>query len=487
MNAHRLLTPTLLAALLAGCAVGPDYRRPETALPQAFAEAPATADAGTGMASSFQHDWWTLFGDATLNDLVQKSQANNADLQAAVARVEEAQGLLREAGATQWPQINAELGSSRTQVSKVTATPLPAGTPRLRDDRSAALTTAFEIDLWGRLRRATEAARAQALSTEYARDTVQLSIAGLVAANYLALRAHDAEFVVTQESLQSRASALRIAKSRFEGGLASPLDVHQAESALAAAQAQLATVRQQRALTQNQLGLLTGQPGLSIAAGDLRQLPLPPTPPAGLPSTLLQARPDIRQAEETLASANARIGVARAALFPTLSLTGSFGSESAALSNLFTAAAGTWGLGLGLVAPIFDMGRNQARVDQASAQQKQAVASYQKTLQTAFREVMDALVTLREAGEGEKAQSLRVDAAKKAQSIAELRYQAGYSAFIDVLDAQRNANDAMLGFIAARQSRLSAAVDLLKSLGGGWEDSQPRSQPAAPAPLAAGG
>ena len=486
MNAHRLLTPALLTALLAGCAVGPDYRRPDTALPQSFAEAPAAANAEAAPPAAIQQDWWTLFGDATLNELVQKALVYNTDLQAAVARVEEAQGLLREAGAAQWPQVNAQLGTSRMQTSKVTATAVP-GAPNVFDDRSAALTTSFEIDLWGRLRRATEAARAQALSTIYARDTVQLSIAGLVAANYLALRAHDAELVVTQESLQSRESALRIAKSRFEGGLASPLDVHQAESALAAAQAQLVTVRQQRALAQNQLGLLTGQPGLAIVAGDLRQLPLPPTPPAGLPSTLLQARPDIRQAEETLASANARIGVARAALFPTVSLTGSLGSESAALSNLFTAAAGTWSLGLGLVAPIFDMGRNQARVDQASAQQKQAVAGYQKAVQTAFREVMDALVNLREAGEGEKAQGLRVDAAKKAQSIAELRYQAGYSAFIDVLDAQRNANDAMLGFIATRQSRLNAAVDLLKSLGGGWQDNQPRPQPAAQAPLAAGG
>lgn len=486
MNAHRLLTPALLTALLAGCAVGPDYRRPDTALPQSFAEAPAAANAEAAPPAAIQQDWWTLFGDATLNELVQKALVYNTDLQAAVARVEEAQGLLREAGAAQWPQVNAQLGTSRMQTSKVTATAVP-GAPNVFDDRSAALTTSFEIDLWGRLRRATEAARAQALSTIYARDTVQLSIAGLVAANYLALRAHDAELVVTQESLQSRESALRIAKSRFEGGLASPLDVHQAESALAAAQAQLVTVRQQRALAQNQLGLLTGQPGLAIVAGDLRQLPLPPTPPAGLPSTLLQARPDIRQAEETLASANARIGVARAALFPTVSLTGSYGSESAALSNLFTAAAGTWSLGLGLVAPIFDMGRNQARVDQASAQQKQAVAGYQKAVQTAFREVMDALVNLREAGEGEKAQGLRVDAAKKAQSIAELRYQAGYSAFIDVLDAQRNANDAMLGFIATRQSRLNAAVDLLKSLGGGWQDNQPRPQPAAQAPLAAGG
>lgn len=471
MNAPQLVMSSLLAALLAGCAVGPDYRRPEAALPGAFAEAPA---APLPAASQVQKTWWTLFQDETLNLLVSQALASNQDLLAAVARVEEADALLREAGATQWPQINAEASGSRSQASLATAIPVPSGTPRLRDAHRAALSTSFEIDLWGRLRRATEAARAQALSSQYARDTVELSVAGLVAGNYLALRAFDAEVAVVQESVRSRESSLRIAKSRLDGGLASPLDVHQAAGALAAAEAQLAGLRQQRALTQNQLALLTGQPGLAIVAGDLRQLPLPPVPPAGLPSTLLESRPDLRQAEETLVAANAKIGIAKAAYYPTLSLTGSFGSESAALANLFTAAAGTWSLGLGAVMPLLDFGRNEARVDQASAQQRQAVASYRKAVQTAFREVMDALVKLRETTDGERAQSARVEATKKALQIAELRYEAGYSAYLEVLDAQRNANDALLGYIDTRQTRLSAAVDLFKSLGGGWQDAAAR-------------
>ncbi|MFZ2854159.1 MAG: efflux transporter outer membrane subunit, partial [Rhodocyclaceae bacterium] len=351
MNARKLLPPALLAALLAGCALGPDYRRPDAALPGAFTEAPlvlATIPAATPAARLLQKEWWTLFQDETLNQLVGQALAGNHDLLAAVARVEEADALLREAGATQWPQINAELGGNRTQASLANAVATP-GAPRLRDARRGALTTSFELDLWGRLRRATEAARAQALSSQYARDTVELSVAGLVTANYLALRAFDAELAVTRESLRSRKDSLRIAQSRFAGGLTSPLDVHQAEGALAAAEAQLAGLNQQRALSQNQLALLTSQAGLTIAPGDLRQLPLPPVPPAGLPSTLLEGRPDLRQSEENLVAANARIGIAKAAVFPTLSLTGSLGSESAALANLFTAAAGTWSLGLGAV------------------------------------------------------------------------------------------------------------------------------------------
>ena len=465
------LLPTLIATLLTGCALGPDYRRPAAPLPERFSEAP---EASAERTAPVEKAWWTLFGDATLDALMQQAFTANTDLAAAVARVEEAEALSREAGALRWPQVNVEAGVGRTQASTATAIPLPATAPRLRDSRRVALSTSFELDVWGRLRRANEAARAQALATGYARDTVQLSLASLVAGSYLSLRAHDAELAVTQGSVGSRETALRIARSRLEGGVASPLDVYQAESALAAARAQLATLRQQRALAQNQLGLLTGQPGLTLAAGDLRALPMPPVPPAGLPSSLLAARPDLRQAEETLVSANARIGVARAALFPTLSLTGSLGSESAALSNLFSSGAGAWSLGLGLIGPLFDMGRNQARVDQASAQQRQAVAQYQKAVQTAFREVMDALVGLRESAEAEAEQARRVEAANKVLKLAQLRYESGYSAFLEVLDAQRGANDTQMNHLAARQTRLTAAVDLFKALGGGWRDEDSR-------------
>ncbi len=459
----------VLAVLaLAGCAVGPDYQRPEAALPDSFVVSPAVSASQPD--APVLKEWWQLFQDPLLNDLVAKALTYNHDLLAAVARVEEAEGVAREAGATFFPQIDLNTAGARNQVSARNASPLPATVPRLQDSRSAALATSFELDLWGKLRRANEAARAQLLSSRYARDTVQLSVAGLVTSGYLSLRAVDANLALTRDTLESRRKALDIVKSRKEGGAASPLDLNQAESTLATAEAQLSDLRRQRALAESQLALLTGQPGLSIAVGDLRQLPLPLTPPAGLPSSLLETRPDIRQAEETLVSANARIGVAKAALFPTVSLTGSLGSASAALANLFSSGAATWGLGLAATMPIFDAGRNFARIDQASARQKQALVSYQKTVQTAFKEVNDALVSLNEYGVGERAQQIRVEATRKTLELAQIRYQAGYSAFLEVLDAQRSANDALLAYVATRQARLNSAVDLFKALGGGWQD-----------------
>jgi multidrug efflux system outer membrane protein len=459
---------TLLLLSLAGCAVGPDYQRPASGLPEAF-NSVAAADSAA-VAEAQEKEWWLLFQDATLNELVTRALAYNFDLQLAVARVEEAEGVMREAGAVFYPEIDLSTGATRNQVSTKNAIPLSSSIPRLQDNRNAALATSFEIDLWGKLRRASQAARADLLSSRYSRDTVELTVAGLVTSNYLTLRAADANLTLTRSTLENRQKALEIVKRRLEGGNASPIDLYQAEGTLAAAEAQLADLRRQRALAESQLALLTGQPGMTVVPGDLRLLPLPPVPPAGLPSTLLESRPDIRQAEETLVSANARIGVAKAALFPSVSLTGSMGSSSAALANLFTAGASTWSLGLAATMPIFDAGRNFARIDQASARQKQALVSYQKTVQTAFKEVNDALVSLQENGEGERAQERRVQATGKTLELAQVRYEAGYSAFLEVLDAQRSANDALLSYIATRQARLNSTVDLFKSLGGGWKD-----------------
>lgn len=463
------LAVALAVLALAGCAVGPDYQRPAADLPDSFKA--SAADSAPEAAALVEKEWWKLFQDPQLNGLVAKALAHNFDLQAAVARVEEAEGVAREAGATFFPQIDLNAGGSRTVVSNQTAVPMPATTPRMRDSSKAALSTSFEIDVWGKLRRGNEVARAQLLSSRYARDTVELSVAGLVTSSYLALRAADANLALTRSTVDSRQKALDIVNRRLAGGAASHLDLNQAEGTLAAAVAQQADLRRQRALAENQLALLTGEPRLSLpVAGDLRQLPLPPTPPAGLPSQLLEARPDIRQAEEDLIAANARIGVAKSALFPSLSLTGSVGSESAALANLFTSAAGTWSLGLAVALPIFDAGRNSARIDQASARQKQLLANYQKTVQSAFKEVNDALVGLRENGASETAQDKRAKATLKSLELAQLRYEAGYSAFLEVLDAQRNANDALLSYVATRQARLNSTVDLFKALGGGWKD-----------------
>lgn len=464
------LAPLAAVLALAGCTVGPDYVRPATPLPEKFVEAADT----TSAAVSINREWWKLFNDATLNDLVAEALKANADVQQAAARVEEAEAFLREAGSALYPEIDLAGSGTRSRSSANTVPALPADKLR-HNDFKATLGTSFEIDFWGKLRRGSEAARDLALASHYGRDTVELSLVGLLTQSYLSLRALDAQLAVSRDTLVTRDKSLTISKDRFTAGLASQLDVQQAESARAAIVAQIADLVQQRAVAQHQLALLIGNPGLTLPPGDFSQLPLPPTPPAGLPSALLDARPDVRQAEAQLAAANAKIGVAKAALFPTISLTASLGSESTELANLFKSGSNLWSGGLGLALPIFDAGRQASRVDQATAQQKQALAGYGKAVQTAFKEVDDALVSLRQAGEKEQAVDAQARAAAKVLSLADARYQAGYSAYLELLDAQRSANDANLTLIRTRQTRLSAAVDLFKALGGGWNASAPLS------------
>ncbi|MDD5297384.1 MAG: efflux transporter outer membrane subunit [Rhodocyclaceae bacterium] len=455
-----------LAALVSGCAVGPDYQRPATDLPAAY-DMPASKPAEAGV-SALNPQWWKLFHDPVLDDIVAKALVNNSDLQLAVARVEEADALLRQAGSTLFPEIDVLGNDSRSRLS--TTTVVPGANPLVREDMKMTVGTSFELDLWGRLRRGRESARADELASRYGRDTVRLTVAGLVSQGYIAVRALDAQVAASRSTLESREKAFSIARTRLAAGLASELDLRQAESALAAAKSQTADLVQQRALAEHQLALLVGDMALKLPAGDLGKLPLPPVPPAGLPSSLLEARPDVRQAEEKLAAANARIGMAKAALFPTISLTGNLGGESAQLAGLFGGASKIWTAGFGLSLPIFTAGRLSAQVDQATAQQKQALAGYQKAVQSAFKDVKDALVSLTQTGEKDEALGAQVQAAKKSLSLAQARYEAGYSPFLEVLDAQRTANDATQSALRNRQARLSASVDLFKALGGGWKE-----------------
>jgi len=468
MMPHTLyrLAPLAAALWLAGCAVGPDYQRPAPPLPAVFAEQ-ATSTASAAPSTALPADWWTLFGDSTLNTLIDAGLRGNADLRSAIARVEQADAAAREAGAALLPNVDLQAASSNNALSKQTAT-WSVNSPDVLRARSAGLSLSYEIDVWGRVRRSNEAARASLLASRYARDAIRLSVAGLIASNYLNLRALDAQLAVTAESLKSRQDSAQLVQARIAGGLVSPLDQYQADGAQATLQAQQADLRRARALIEHQLALLTGQPGIPIAHADLTDLPLPPQPPTGLPASLIDARPDVREAEQRLIAANAGIGLAKAAYYPKFSLTGGLGSESKTLTDLFTAGAGTWSLGLGAVLPLLDFGRNSARVDQAQAINQQSLIAWQKTLETAYKEVRDALVSLREQGAAEAAQQRRVDNARKALDIAQRRYEAGYSAYLEVLDAQRSANDARLALITTRQARLSAAVELFKALGGGW-------------------
>ena len=474
MNWRHL--PVLCATVafnFAGCApVGPDYRRPVIDLPAAYPEAAA----GSRVMQNLPAKWWTLYGDASLNELVAAALANNVDVRIAVAKLEEADAALREANATLFPQVDLAANSSRARSSALNAQPIPPGVSAIQNNQRVAALTAYELDFWGRLRRADEAARAQALGTRYAKDVVDLTLVGAVAQAYFITRSIDAQIIVTRESLLAREESLAVVKSRARGGLASDLDVNQAEGARADAAVQLKDLQRLRVLFEHELGTLTGKLALKLPAGDLRTLPVPPSPPADLPSSLLERRPDVRVAEQALVSANAQIGVAKAAQLPTFVLAASAGGQSAALANLLTAGAGIWSIGLTAAMPIIDFGKYAARTEQAEARQRQAVALYQKSAETAFREVADALSNVQQASEMETDLQARVDAGRNALRLAQRRYEAGYSGFLEVLDSQRTANDAELALLRHRRLRLSFSLDLMKSLGGGWSPEQTTAQ-----------
>lgn len=471
----KLVYVAVMATMLAGCQIWPDYMRPKVAVPAQYSvPEPGSAEASSQVAN----DWWKLYQDQTLNDLVEKALQNNTDIKLAVARIEEADAVMREVGAALFPQVDLDAAGTRSRVTEAGAFPVFSGNPR--NNYIVQLGTSFEIDFWGKLRNAKESARAQALSTRYAKDTVALSLSSLVVSNYLVLRSLESQIAVTQDNLKSRDESLALTKRRLEGGVASALDVHQAEVASANLTAQLAELIRLRALSLHQIAVLTGVLDLNVAMADIKTLPIPPTPPAGLPSSLLEARPDVRQAEETMIAADANIGVAKAALYPTISLTASLGAESLELGDILKSAARIWTGGLSLNLPIFDSGRLNSRVDQASARQKQALASYEGAIQNAFREVNDALINLRQNAEREAALNRGQEAAKKALEVSENRYKSGYSAYLDVLDAQRVYNDTALAFIQSRQARLAATVELFKALGGGWRSEAQLNADAMP-------
>jgi multidrug efflux system outer membrane protein len=456
------LIATLCASAMSGCMLlGPNYKRPAVNVPAAYPE--ASTEGGLTVPA----DWWRLYKDPLLDDLVATGLQKNADLKLALARMAEAEAVVREANATFLPEIDANGAAGRSRSSTSTGV-LPPGALAIRNNFALSANTSFELDFWGRLRRGRESAGAQFLSTRYGRDVVALTLAAGIAQSYFAVRSLDAQVIVSEESLKAAIESVDIARRRADAGVVSDLDVNQSDTIRAQLAAQIKDIRRQRAVAVHQLGLLTGTLDLQVPAGDLRQLPSPPLPPAGLPSTLLERRPDVREAEATLVSANALIGVARAAQFPTFSLTAALGAQSRELSSLFSSGAGVWSLGLGVVGPILDWGRYAARTQQAEARANQAAATYEKTAQTAFREVSDALSNVRLSADADQDLRDRVDRAANTLKLGTLRYNSGYSAYIEVLDAQRTLNDAQLALVRNRQAYLSYTVDLMNSLGGGW-------------------
>src|SRR6266568_3363735 len=454
----RKLSILGFAFLLAACTgLKPDYTKPAVDLPAGWRDAPADG------VQARDARWWKVYGDPVLDRLVDEALAHNANVMLAIARVDEARAALSATSADQRPQVSASANRSRTRVSQRGPTPLPQGVDPQFNDTRVAVGVSYEIDLWGRLRNATQAARADLLATEAARETVLITLTSDVAQGYFARR-----------SLAARSEALGMQKRRFEVGDISEFDYRQLEADVAAERALLPVLELQRAQQENVLAVLLGKSPRAIYEGTLEAGSDPEdrtvaiVVPAGLPSDLLLRRPDLVQAEQRLIAANARVAVARAAYFPTLSLTGSLGSESVALSDLFTGPAGMWQAALAAGQPIYAGGRIDAQVQAAGARERQALAQYQLAIQNAFRDVRDALVAQAKARERLEAESERVTALRTTLRFARLRYQNGMTGQLEVLDAERNLLAAEQNRIDALRSQRAAIADLFKALGGVW-------------------
>lgn len=461
----RALSPLVIAALLAGCSFIPKYERPAAPVPEAFAlagnDVPATARAAADI------DWKDYFTDPRLQRLIGIALGNNRDLRVAMLNVEQARAQFQIQRAGQFPTVNA-IASGTRQPSIVNG--------QYANQFQAGLgISAWEIDFFGRIGALKEQALAQFLATEEARKSAQISLVAAVASGWLTLMADEELLDISRRTLETREESVKLTRLRLEHGVSSELDSHQAESLAQAARATYAQQQRQRLLDENALALLLGQPLPDDIRASLPSMrladaaPMQPLP-AGLPSDLLQRRPDIRQAEQLLIGANANIGAARAAFFPRISLTAQFGSVSDELSGLFKSGSWAFSLAPQLALPIFDAGRNQAGLESARAGREIAVAQYEKSIQTAFREVSDALAgqaTLQQQIDAQRAQT-QADA--KRLDLSDLRYRNGVASYLDLLDAQRSLYATEQALVQTRLQQLQNQVTLYKVLGGGWTD-----------------
>jgi len=467
-RSRYLATLLVIAGWLAGCAVGPDYKRPEVLTPKDWRNGPEARD------SLGDLGWWQLFKDPALHELITTAVVANRDLQVAVARVLDSRAQLGVARAAQFPQVNAS-GSYQYTRPFSKNSPMAQGAEIFTgDDWQAGMDLTFELDLWGRLRRGTEAARAELLASEETRRVVLMTLVADVARTHFDLLELDDELEIARRTLQTRQASLELQRRRFGQGLSTQLDVERAEAEVAVAAGTVPDLERRIVQTENGLSVLLGRNPGPIARGTpLDGQRLPPEVPAGLPSALLERRPDIRQAEQTLVAANARIGMAKAEYFPKISLTGMLGVESVSLSDLFTGGSRFWSIGPTMTVPLFTAGRTSNTVKGFEARQQQAATQYLQTIQQAFREVEDALVFHRKVREIRTERERRVAATRRALSLATLRYERGLSTQLDVLDAQRQLFIAELDLASTTRDQLTAVVQLYKALGGGWQSQPP--------------
>ncbi len=469
----------LLIAHLAGCAAMPTLRKAEPDLPKTWPALPETSLAGAGEAAARLDSWWQAFNDPALTALIDEALAHNSDILLAAARIAEARSSLGLAEADRSPSAQLDVGAKRTRATEKGSFPPPSP---INSNYQVNAQAAYEVDLWGRYRQASAVARAELLATEYAREVVRTSLAGSVAQAYFQLTALDASLALAEHTLNNRREAIDLIRLRFNAGLDAELPLRQAEAELAAMEATRADLERQARQQETALGLLLGRSPRGLLADPLPRdkgleaLTPPPAIPAGLPSELLARRPDILQAEQRLAGAEAQVLKTKAAIYPSLSLTANLGSESKSLSDLFSGPATIWGLGASLVQTLYNAGRTEAALKGDAARQEQALLAYEQTLRVAFKEVLDALVTSRQAGASEAAENRRAEALARATELAGLRYQNGVTNYLEVLDAQRNLYQAEQNRINARRARLAGVVDLFKSLGGGWNVTRPATE-----------
>ena len=467
----RIVCSAVIAALIAGCTIGPAYERPAAELPAAWHGASVEGVSATG------DRWWTLYGDRALDRLVEEALASNQDLALVTARVDEARALAQVVDSQRMPAVDANFVRDRTRSSERSPIPIPPSVIE-RNSYRGQLNVSYEVDLWGRLKSASKAAQAELLASEANRETVRIALATEVVRAYFALVAFDAQVEATRRSLALRSDGLALQKVRSDAGLINEFTLRQLEAEVAAARAQLPALEANRTAQELALAVLLGRSPRAIMEGAVERRaeqgePAAPVVPEGLPSDLLLRRPDVASAEQLLIANNARISEARAALFPRIGLSGYLGSESAALSDLFTGPARIWSLGFGLAQPIFQGGRLFAEIDAVEARERQAVAQYQKTLQEAFREVRQALNTQVKAREVFEAESMRTVALGEALRLARIRYLNGLLSQLEVLDSERNLLQAELNRSDALRVQRAAVADLVKALGGGWQGFAP--------------
>lgn len=485
---------TFGAALLAGCSVGPDYHGPpaaEKAAPAKFKN--ASAD-GRWKAAEPNDDkaggtWWTVFHDGTLDGLIQQGLVKNQDLRVAAARITESRSVARVAAADFYPQVTLNPSAVRQRSSNTDAiqraglvgpNPLGGGSssPALAEQPlsstfnlfQAPIMANWELDLFGRVRRSYESARATAKASQADYQNMALSVSANVAVSYFTLRSLDAEAAVLERTIGTRREGLRIAGERLQAGLITELDVVRARADLASDESSLSALRQTRGRMENALATLLGEPAsdLKIGAHPLKAGDSPPRIPAGLPSDLLERRPDVASAERQLAATNANIGVAKAAFFPRISLSGAAGFESADIAQLVNWESRIWQIGANAVEPLFEGGRNVANLGAARARYEEAVGTYRIRVLTAFQEVESALNDLRELANQAEAQERAVAASRRALDLSQQQYAHGSIAFLDVLDSERTllSNERISAQLLGQ--RMEATVQLIKALGGAW-------------------